>query len=181
VARSGGKWRFDTLSVDTPGSEAVAAVEKPRGHYKASVDNKGRLKLPSAFQKYLGSLNEKSFFVTTTNETTVYIYPLTEWKKVEDWLDNPENDEQVDLFDHIRFVSGKYGADAVIDGEGRMTLPQGLRESFKMVGSDVYLQCGKGLIEVISEEEYKAMDRTYSDKQKLAKANTALRLMGKGK
>ena len=165
------------LTVDSPSSEPLAAVEKPRGHYKATVDNKGRLKLPSAFQKYLALLSEKSFFVTTTNETTVYVYPLSEWKKVEEHLDNPQNDEQVELFDHVRFVSGKFGGDAVIDGEGRMTLPQPLREAFKMVGSDVYLQCGKGMIEVIGEEEYKAMDRAYSDKQKLAKANTLLRLM----
>ena len=156
----------------------MAAVEKPRGHYKATVDSKGRLKLPSAYQKFLASLNEKSFYVTTTNEKTVYIYPLSEWKKVEEWLAKPANESQVKPFKALRFVTGKYGADAVIDGEGRMTMPQMMRELFKIVGSDVHLAYDKNYIEVFSEEEYKAMERLNSDKQLLDQANSALELMG---
>jgi MraZ protein len=166
------------LSVEPQTPEPVAAVEKPRGHYKASVDSKGRLKLPSAFQRYLSSLNEKSFFVTTTNETTVYIYPLTEWKKVEEWLDHPATPEQFEQCEALRFVTGHYGADAVMDGEGRMMIPQPLREKFNLVGSEVHLQCSNGFVEVISPAEYAAMQRAFFDKQKLAGANAALRTMG---
>ena len=164
-------------------AEEVAAIvsvdpaERPRGIYTARVDAKGRLKLPSAFQKFLASLKEDHYFITTTNETTVYIYPLSEWKKFEASLDQPENEEQVDMFAAVRFVADKYGADAVIDGEGRMLLPQPVRAEFKMHDAQVYVQCGRNRIEVLNEDEYRARERA-ADKVKLAKANTLLALKG---
>jgi len=155
--------------------EPVAPAERPRGIYTARVDNKGRLKLPSAFQKFLESLQAKNFFITTTNETTVYIYPLSEWKRKEALLENPADEEEVELFDSLRFTADKYGADAVIDGEGRMLLPQPLREHFKMQDAQVWLQCSSSFIEVLNEDEYRARERS-ADKAKLAKANTLLKL-----
>jgi MraZ protein len=165
------------VTVESQGSEPVVPAERPRGMYAARVDAKGRLKLPSAFQKYLASLKEESYFITTTNETTVYIYPLSEWKKNEALLANPGTEEQVDLFDAVRFVADKYGADAAIDGEGRMLVPQLLREAFKIQDAQVYLQCGDRVVEVMNEEEYKARERA-ADKAKLAKAKTQLKLIG---
>jgi MraZ protein len=165
------------LADETQGIAPIVPGERPRGIYAARVDTKGRLKLPSAFQKYLSSLKEEHYFITTTNETTVYIYPLSEWKKVEALLDHPDSEEQVDMFKAVRFVADKYGADAVMDGEGRMLLPQQLRAEFKMQESQVYLQCGRNVIEVMNEEEYRARERA-ADKAKLAKANTLLALKG---
>ena len=165
------------MADETTAVVSVDPVERPRGIYTARVDAKGRLKLPSAFQKFLASLKEENFFITTTNETTVYIYPLSEWKKFEARLDSPENEEQVDMFQAVRFVADKYGADAAIDGEGRMLLPQPLRGEFKMQDAQVYLQCGRNVIEVLNEEEYRARERA-ADKVKLAKANTLLALKG---
>jgi len=165
------------LSIESPVSEPVVPGERPRGIYDARVDAKGRLKLPSAFQKYLASLGDEQYFITTTNETTVYIYPLSEWKKNEAVLDNPGNEEQVDLFAAVKFVADKYGADATMDGEGRMLVPQKLREAFKIQDAPVHLQCGDRVVEVLNEEEYNARERA-SDKAKLAKAKTQLKLMG---
>lgn len=163
------------MTVDTQGSEPVAPAERPRGIYTARVDAKGRLKLPSAFQKFLEALQQKSFFVTTTDETTVYIYPLTEWKKKEALLEDPADAEEVELFDSLRFTADKFGADAVIDGEGRMLLPQPLREHFKIQDAQVWLQCRPDSIELLNEDEYRARERS-ADKAKLAKANVALKL-----
>jgi MraZ protein len=165
------------LAGEIQGSEPVVPAERPRGFYTARVDAKGRLKLPSAFQKYLASLKEENYFITTTNETTVYIYPLSEWKKNEAILDNPGNADHVEMFEAVRFVVDKYGADAAIDGEGRMLIPQLLREAFKIQDAQVYLQCGDRVIEVLNEEEYKARERA-ADKAKLARAKTELKLVG---
>ena len=79
------------------------------------------------------------------------------------------------LYDSLRFTADKYGADAVIDGEGRMLLPQPLREHFKMQDAQVWLQCGSSFIEVLNEDEYRARERS-ADKAKLAKANVLLKL-----
>lgn len=163
------------MAVDSQGSEAVVPAERPRGLYTARVDAKGRLKLPSAFQKFLEALQQKNFFITTTDETTVYIYPLSEWKKKEAFLENPVDAEEVELFDSLRFTADKFGADAVMDGEGRMLLPQPLREHFKIQDAQVWLQCRPDSIEVLNEDEYRARERS-ADKAKLARANIALKL-----
>lgn len=163
------------MAVEPLGTEPVVPAERPRGLYGARVDNKGRLKLPSAFQRFLESLQQKSYFITTTNETTVYIYPLDEWKKKEAQLESGSTPEEIEMFDAVRFVADKYGADAAIDGEGRMLLPQVLREHFKMQDAQVWLQCRQAFIEVLNEDEFRARERG-ADKAKLAKANTLLTL-----
>ena len=163
------------MTVEAQGAQPVVPAERPRGLYTARVDAKGRLKLPSAFQKYLESLQQKNFFITTTNETTLYIFPLDEWKKKEAYLDNPSTEEEVELFESLRFTADKFGADAVIDGEGRMLVPQLLREQFKIQDAPVWLQCGKDSIEVLNEDEFRARERK-ADPAKLAKANIALKL-----
>ena len=164
------------MTVETQGAQQpVAPAERPRGLYTARVDSKGRLKLPSAFQKFLEALQQKNFFITTTDETTVYIFPLDEWKKKEAHLENPSNEEEVELFDSLRFTADKFGADAIIDAEGRMLLPQPLREHFKIQDAQVWLQCRPDSIELLNEDEYRARERA-ADKAKLAKANIALKL-----
>lgn len=122
-------------------------------------------------------MNDESYFITTTNETTVYIYPLTEWKKNELLLDKPANPDQVELFEAVRFIADKYGADAAIDGEGRMLIPQLLRETFKIHDAQVHLQCGDRVVEILNDEEFKARERA-ADKAKLARAKTELKLLG---
>ena len=109
------------------------------------------------------------------DETTVYIFPLDEWKKKEDYLENPSTEEEVELFGVLRFTADKYGADAVIDGEGRMLLPQMLRESFKIHDAQIWLQCDKDSIKILNEDQYRAMERKV-DKVTLSKAVTKLKL-----
>lgn len=163
------------MSVEPQDTLPVVPAERPRGIYTARVDSKGRLKLPSAFQKFLEALQQKNFFITTTDETTVYIFPLNEWKKKEALLENPADADEVELFDSLRFTADKFGADAVVDGEGRMLLPQLLREHFKIQDAQVWLQCRTDSIEVLNEDEYRARERA-ADKAKLLRANTALKL-----
>ena len=163
------------MSVDLQTTLPVPVAERPRGLYPARVDAKGRLKLPSAFQKFIEALQQKNFFITTIDETTVYIFPLNEWKKKEAHLENPVNEDEVDLFNSLLFTADKYGADAVIDSEGRMLLPQLLRERFKIQDAQVWLQCRPDSIELLNEDEFHARERK-ADPAKLARANVALKL-----
>ena len=163
------------MTVETQGTQPVVPAERPRGLYTARVDAKGRLKLPSAYQKYLDALQQKSFFVTTLDETTVYIFTLDEWKKKEELLENPSTGDEVELFEMLRFTANDYGADAVIDGEGRMLMPQRLREEFKIQDAPVWLQCDRDSIKVLNEEQYRAMQRKVN-KPTLATAVSAMKL-----
>ena len=75
-----------------------AAVDPPRGFFPARVDEKGRLKLPAAFQQYLNDIGEKRVFITTLDVATVRIYPNSLWKQNENFFDersltDPERSE----------------------------------------------------------------------------------------
>ena len=54
-----------------------------RGNHPAKVDEKGRLKVPSAFKALLDAASVTQFFVTSTNGRSAEIWPLPEWEKVE--------------------------------------------------------------------------------------------------
>ena len=52
------------------------------GEYHHTVDDKGRLVLPSKFRNLLG----ESFIMTIGFEKCLYVYTLAEWKKLENQL-----------------------------------------------------------------------------------------------
>jgi len=60
----------------------VAPVEPPLGAYPATVDEKGRLKLPVNFKEYLESLEDGRLFVTTTDKRIARVYPSCCGRKI---------------------------------------------------------------------------------------------------
>ena len=97
-----------------------------RGNQTARIDDKGRLKLPSVFKDLLDSEAVTRFFITTTDLNRAEIWPLKEWEKVEEALDNNASvfNEAVERFsDRVNF----YGREVDIDAQGRVLLPQQLR------------------------------------------------------
>ena len=163
------------MSNADPIHESAEPLEHPRGIYTARVDAKGRLKLPAAFVKYLSSHKHKDFFVTSTNKRSFYIYTLPQWKRVEEVIDNPDNPEEYKMFKATRHTAGKYGADATVDSEGRMLIPQLLREDLQVHDKPVWLEYVKGSIEVYGEDVYQERERE-SDLMTLAKSDEALAL-----
>ena len=53
----------------------LGSVEYPRGIYPAKVDDKGRLKLPADFHRYLTEIGATKVFVTSFDERVGRIYP----------------------------------------------------------------------------------------------------------
>lgn len=98
-----------------------------RGHYKATVDDRGRIKLPAQF---LGVLREKSaeeLYVTSLDGSYVRLYPLHTWVRIEEKLMSipsmtPARNK---LLDRVTF----FGQVARLDKMGRIVIPQGLRAS----------------------------------------------------
>ena len=58
------------------------------GEYKYSLDSKGRINIPAKFRQSLSKKNQNTFVATRGQDPCVWIYPLTEWKKIEDELRN---------------------------------------------------------------------------------------------
>ena len=102
-----------------------------RGHHPARIDDKGRLKIPSAF---LGALTESSrdFFVTSISGEFVRIYPLQAWTEIEKRLaEIPQSHPARQRFlERVNF----FGQVAQADAQGRILIPQILRKMASMAG-----------------------------------------------
>ena len=56
------------------------------GEYKYSLDSKGRINIPAKFRQSLSKDNYNTFVATRGQDPCIWIYPMKEWKKIEDEL-----------------------------------------------------------------------------------------------
>jgi len=127
-------------------------VEAPRGFVSARVDEKGRLKLPSAIVQYLEGLGDRKVFVTTLDAATARIYPISAWQQTEAVLQ--EAGEDAEFREDVAFIAYHFGADGEVDAQGRVLVPTELRRALKLENEQVYLRCFKQRIDVLGREVY---------------------------
>ena len=104
-----------------------------RGNYTARIDNKGRLKIPTAFRRYLEEkYTGAEVYVTSLTGECVRLYPLAEWESIEQRLALlPSMDPARRKFlDRTNY----YGQQAEIDAQGRVLVHPLLRKSAGVVG-----------------------------------------------
>ena len=130
----------------------AVAVEAPRGTLSGRVDEKGRLKLPTAIVQYLEAIGEHKVFITTLNLSTALIYPISAWRETEKMLQ--ESGEDADSRADLAFVANHYGEDSEIDTQGRVLFPTTLRRELELEKDDVHLLFYKGRIEVFGSKNY---------------------------
>jgi MraZ protein len=103
-----------------------------RGNHPAKIDEKGRLKVPSAFKALMDAANVTQFFVTSTNGRWAEIWPLPEWEKVEARLAKVSAlDDAVEEFMNL---VNYYGQQVEMDNQGRLLMPQILRNKATLDG-----------------------------------------------
>jgi MraZ protein len=106
-----------------------------RGSAPAKIDDKGRLKVPTAFRRHLDERYSREVFVTSVLGDSVMVYPLQVWEEFEERLAAlPATDRTRRKF--LERVS-YYGQQGKIDAQGRIVLPPILRDSADMVGEVV--------------------------------------------
>jgi MraZ protein len=127
-------------------------ADPPKGAFTARVDEKGRLKLPSKLQLYLNSFGTPRVFVTSLDTTTARIYPISIWKENEILLENYTEDPQA--AEHIAFIANHFGEDVEVDNQGRVLLPQVLRQWLGIENQQVHLQWFKGRITISTDKVY---------------------------
>ena len=102
-----------------------------RGNYLATVDEKGRLKIPADFLAELRKSGTK-FYITSTKGDRASIYPMKAWEEIEKKL------SKVSTYNAAKqkFLSrtNYYGQVVEVDGSGRILIPPVLRESAEMKG-----------------------------------------------
>jgi len=101
-----------------------------RGNIPAKVDEKGRLKLPSAFKQLFDAANVAQFYITSTDGKSAEIWPLPEWEKREALL--AESSSMDDAVAKYLNLTSYYGQQVEMDSQARVLLPQILRSSAKL-------------------------------------------------
>jgi MraZ protein len=95
------------------------------GTYNHSIDNKGRLSIPSRFRDVLREHYQSSRLVLAPYEDCVFAYPVSEWEKVESEIKKLSHWNTHRLkFDRL-FYSRMDSVE--IDGQGRISLVPVLR------------------------------------------------------
>lgn len=140
-----------------------------RGNHPTRVDEKGRLKLPAEFKRRIDEQYSAQFFITSKDGKVAEIYPMAEWEKIEQKLAlipnmNPAKKKFLDRVNY-------YGQAVEMDAQGRVLLPQILRESAQAVG-DVVVFGMQTYLEVANHEAFRqSMEQnpmTAEDAQALA-------------
>jgi MraZ protein len=103
-----------------------------RGNHPARIDDKGRLKIPNGFRTILEAEHGAELFITSVTGDYVRIYPLPVWVEVEKRLaampsTNPSRQRFLDRVNY-------FGQAATLDAQGRVVIPQLLRESAALTG-----------------------------------------------
>ena len=132
----------------------IEGVVAPRGFHKGTVDDKGRLKLPKVFHEYLNRLGENEVFVTSLDKLTARIYTSSTWAENERFFEKPP-EEVAAKARAVAFVARHYGADSEVDSQGRLLVPQVLRQELKIENQPVWLCNDKGVIAMYGESVYK--------------------------
>ncbi len=106
-----------------------------RGSTVATIDEKGRLKVPTDFRRALEERYGVEFFLTSVGGEQALIYPLPVWEEIESRLAAlPATDRLKDRY--LERVS-YYGQQVRLDGQGRLLVPPILRSTAEMSGEVV--------------------------------------------
>src|ERR1700742_4599766 len=101
-----------------------------RGATKVTLDDKGRMVMPTRYREQISVQSQGKLVVTVDREQCLLIYPLPEWEQTERKLMSlPSLHPQARQLQ--RLMVG-YATDLEIDGHGRLLLLPELREFAKL-------------------------------------------------
>jgi MraZ protein len=123
-----------------------------RGSAPTRIDEKGRLKVPSSFRPFIQDIHGPDLFVTSVDGESVLIYPMPVWLAVEERLSAmpSKHPSRVKFLQRVNY----FGQVAELDAQGRVLIPQHLRDSASIVG-DVRVFGTIDHLEVWNEERFK--------------------------
>src|SRR5512141_620419 len=148
-------------------------MDRFRGSAPARVDEKGRLKVPSLFRAQIDDAFGPELFVTSVHGKNVLLYPLAIWRALEEKLAAlPAVHRAKNKFlERVNY----YGQDASLDSQGRVLIPQILRDAVKLpadvvvtgnidhlVVSDRGAREGRLTTEEFTDEDYDELSKALS-------------------
>lgn len=148
-------------------------MDRFRGSAPARLDEKGRLKVPNLFRQQIEEAFGSEFFVTSLHGREILLYPLPMWRALEEKLAALPaiHRAKTKFLERVNY----YGQDASMDGQGRVLVPQILRDAAKLpadvvvtgnidhlVVSDRSALASRLASEEFSAEDYDALSRLLS-------------------
>ena len=139
-----------------------------RGNHPTRVDEKGRLKVPAEFKRVIDEKYAQRFYITSQDGIVAQVYPFEEWERIEQKLAalstfNPTKKKFLTRTNY-------YGQVVEMDGQGRLLIPQTLREAAQIrgevavLGNLTYLEVrnlealDKEIKEPFTDEDIKTLD-----------------------
>jgi MraZ protein len=103
-----------------------------RGNFPAKIDDKNRLKVPTAFRTFIEEHYGRDLYVTSLSGDCVRLYPMPVWLEIERKLGSAASLDPA----RVRFLTrvNYYGQVAEIDRQGRVVIHQRVRETADMTG-----------------------------------------------
>jgi MraZ protein len=120
--------------------------------YPARMDDRGRVKLPTAFKEYLDSLDDKKLYVTSLDRRIAQIYPICLWRETKKFLEDFTADPAA--AENLYFNALDLGAEAEMDNQGRVLFSPELRRELGMEDQPVRVYAYAGRIEVLNAPTY---------------------------
>jgi MraZ protein len=103
-----------------------------RGNHPTRVDEKGRLKIPAEFKRVIDQKYGQQFYITSLDGDVAQVYPFEEWERIEQKL------AALSTFNPTKkkFLSktNYWGQVVEMDGQGRLLMPQLLRDAALLKG-----------------------------------------------
>lgn len=111
------------------------------GNYSHNIDPKGRATIPSAYREALG----ENFTLGLNNQfNALALYPAQEWEKISARLNRiPVSDARGMAY--VRLIKAFSYTDQKLDGQGRLLIPNGLRDKVGMDKAITFVGVGRFL------------------------------------
>ncbi len=123
-----------------------------RGNHPTRVDEKGRLKVPADFKRRVDEIYGPRFFITSRDGQRAELWPMKEWEKLEETLSKmPSSAAKKRFVDATSY----YGQEVEMDAQGRLLLPQLLREKATLA-ADVAVLGLQNYLGVVNDAKHRA-------------------------
>jgi transcriptional regulator MraZ len=125
-----------------------------RGFNKISIDNKGRLAVPSRYRELISVQAENSLVITLNPlDRSLWLYPLPEWDVIEDKLASLSDFDKQSR--RTKQMMRGYATDCQLDSQGRILIPKELRSYSDLTKQAVILGQGNKF-EIWNEKAWEA-------------------------
>jgi MraZ protein len=123
-----------------------------RGNHPTRVDEKGRLKVPAEFKRVIDEKYSNQFYITSLDGKVAQLYPFEEWERIEQKLAalSTYNPTKKKFLARVNY----WGQTVEMDGQGRLLMPQLLRDSAQIKG-EVAVTGNLTFLEVRNLEAYR--------------------------